>query len=194
MSDEAKIPTIASEASVPPEIAQQAVALLEIAAEAHVPAETSVPLAIANQIELAIEQEIGAPFGIVEQPAEPSALIDAEPAGQSAPSGLETALEKPHNAAKRQTATGLSITAISFSLTFVLASVALLMGFIPATTRSIVLPVDIDIGVVLLTVPLCALVLAMLLEAIRAAVKGMPRSVPRPAITLSQWRPGTGEG
>ena len=72
-----------------------------------------------------------------------------------------------------------SAAAISFSLTFVGASVALLTGALSPSITAMPLPVDV--GVLLLMVPLCALVLAMLVEVLRAALGGAPphRSAPR---------------
>ena len=61
------------------------------------------------------------------------------------------------------------ITAISFSLTFAGVSIALLAGLLPTRFASLSMPVDM--GVVLLTVPLCALILAMVAEVLRAAIQ-----------------------
>lgn len=82
-------------------------------------------------------------------------------------------------------------TAISFSLTFVGAGIALLFGYLPTH-----LPLGgepIDTGVVLLFVPLCALLLAILVEASRSVLKD---TTPAPQRTnpLAAWRPGQGEG
>ncbi len=86
-----------------------------------------------------------------------------------------------------------TITTISFSLTFVGVSLLLLAGFLPPAFASLEVPVDI--GVLLLIVPLCALVLAMMAEVLRAAIRGTPpRRASRNATTLSEWRPGHGEG
>jgi uncharacterized membrane protein YidH (DUF202 family) len=86
-----------------------------------------------------------------------------------------------------------SVTAISFSLTFVLMSVALLAGVMPQSFAA--LPMPVDLGVLLLMVPLCALVLAIMAEALRAAMQGVPSGkARRTATALSQWRPGHGEG
>lgn len=86
-----------------------------------------------------------------------------------------------------------TIVAISFSLTFVGVSLALLAGVLPPSFAALRGPVDL--GVLLLVVPLCALVLAMAAEVLRAAVRELPRVKPvRNATTLSQWKPGHGEG
>ena len=86
-----------------------------------------------------------------------------------------------------------SVTAISFSLTFVAVSLALLAGLLPA--RVATLGGTVDTGVVLLFLPLCALALALIAEVLRAVVKGqlLSGSVRR-APPLSRWRPGNGEG
>lgn len=97
--------------------------------------------------------------------------------------------------AQRATATppergvGLTaITAISFSLTFVAVSVALLTGLLPPAFDAIRLPVDL--GVLLLIVPLCALVFAIVAEVLRSAIS----DARRPAVDAAAWRPGRGEG
>lgn len=95
---------------------------------------------------------------------------------------------------RRQSAGSLaSVFAISFSLTFVAAGMLLLAGVLPPALSTLNPPVEL--GVLLLLVPLCALVLAILFEVLRAAIKGLPRvPVPRAAPALSDWRPGHGEG
>ena len=92
-----------------------------------------------------------------------------------------------------------TIAAISFSLTFVGVSVALLAGVLPRDLTA--LDLGVDMGVVLLMVPVCALVLATLLEVVRTAIRGLPRiRPPRPATILSaapassmDWRPALRE-
>jgi hypothetical protein len=87
----------------------------------------------------------------------------------------------------------IAVTAISFSLTFVGVSLALLAGVLPPSFASLQPPVDL--GVVLLMVPLFALVFAMMAEALRAALKGTPRPhVHRAVVALNTWQPGRGEG
>ena len=86
-----------------------------------------------------------------------------------------------------------SVTAISFSLTFVVVSIALLTGMLPPGLVALAMPVDL--GVLLLIVPLTALVLAILAEAFRGALRGVPTThTPRTVTALSDWRPGHGEG
>ena len=87
-------------------------------------------------------------------------------------------------------------TVIGFSLTFVGAGVAVLLGLLPDDVSPIASAFGpIDSGVVLLLVPLCALVFAMLVEATRLALRGpLQIAQPRPTPVLSEWRPGHGEG
>lgn len=84
-------------------------------------------------------------------------------------------------------------TAISFSLTFVGAGIALLLGIIPP--RTIVGAGEIDTAVVLLFVPLCALILAILVEVVRAILReGLQAPKAHQSNPLSAWKPGHGEG
>jgi hypothetical protein len=84
-------------------------------------------------------------------------------------------------------------TAISFSLTFVGAGVALLLGMVP---NSLLLGAQqVDTGVVLLLVPVCALLAAMIFEAVRASLNdGIEQHPAARATALSAWKPGRGEG
>lgn len=86
-----------------------------------------------------------------------------------------------------------SVTAISFSLTFVGVSLALLAGVLPERVAQF--GASIDVGVLLLFLPLCALAFAISIEVVRAARKGTLRSGAPPRMRpLSGWRPGPGEG
>lgn len=83
--------------------------------------------------------------------------------------------------------------AIGFSLTFVGAGIAMLLGFIPP--RTLVGSGELDTSVVLLFVPLCALVFALLVEVARTTMAGgLRQEPPRPTNPLAAWRPGNGEG
>jgi hypothetical protein len=123
---------------------------------------------------------------------------EAEPVAETAhPSVSETEPEKPLVPKfvvpkKRPSWTPTSISAIGFSLTFVLVSFALLVGVLPPTVAA--LPGPVDLGVLLLMVPLCALTLAMMVEVLRAAFSGSPQKRTRTVTALSDWRPGHGEG
>jgi hypothetical protein len=136
-----------------------------------------------------------------EAPAPAAEMLVIEPAApetealDSAEDEVEEIVEiVPVQPRRRQNGWQLAtITAISFSLTFVGVSIALLFGVLPPAFASIQPPVDL--GVVVLMVPLCALVFTMLAEVLRAAIKGLPRiRAPRPTPALSTWRPGHGEG
>ena len=84
-------------------------------------------------------------------------------------------------------------TVIAFSLTFVAAGIAMLAGLVPQ--RILLGSETIDASVVLLFVPLCALTLAILVEAVRATMTGSYRHAAQPqANPLEPWRPGQGEG
>ena len=84
-------------------------------------------------------------------------------------------------------------TAISFSLTFVGAGVAQLLGLIPADM--VLFDGEVDTAVVLLTVPLCALLLAIIAEALRATISGnLQPPEPQRQGQLTAWKPGHGEG
>ena len=81
--------------------------------------------------------------------------------------------------------------AISFSLTFVIAIAAFALGLVPALDFG----GSIETGVVLLFVPLCALVFAILAEAVRGSLaRSFKPEAPRAANPLAAWRPGHGEG
>ena len=83
---------------------------------------------------------------------------------------------------------------IGFSLTLVGTGVAMLLGLVPQR----MLPVldGIDATIILLFLPLCALTLAILAEAVRSTLTGSFRPVPvrSHATRLEPWRPGRGEG
>lgn len=83
--------------------------------------------------------------------------------------------------------------AISFSLTFVGAGVALLLGLVPQNL--LFGAQQVDTGVVLLFVPLCALLLAIMVETVRATLNNGIAKAPAPRVNaLSAWKPGQGEG
>ncbi len=82
---------------------------------------------------------------------------------------------------------------IGFSLTLVGAGVAMLLGLVP---RRMLPALDgIDVTILLLFVPLCALTLAILAEAVRTAFTGsFRRATISQGNPLEPWRPGRGEG
>ncbi len=80
---------------------------------------------------------------------------------------------------------------IAFSLTLLGASVAIVTGIVPLRAYSFAQKVDI--GAVLLFVPLCALILAVLSEVVRLTIRGGSDS-PIYATVAPAWTPGHGEG
>lgn len=87
-----------------------------------------------------------------------------------------------------------SATSIAFSLAFFAGGLALLLGLVPMPIAN--WPASVDLGVLVLMVPLCALSLAIVAEVLRAAITTSLPSVqpPRLVAALSDWRPGHGEG
>lgn len=83
-------------------------------------------------------------------------------------------------------------TAISFSLTFVGAGVALLLGLVPESLSFG--GMALDTGVVLLIVPLSALMLAILFEATIAIFRDSSGPAAADHHRLGAWKPGEGEG
>lgn len=83
---------------------------------------------------------------------------------------------------------------IAFSLTLVGAGLAMLFGFVPH--RMLPALDGIDATILLLFVPLCALTLAILAEAVRATFSGSVRPVEARShvARLEPWRPGENEG
>jgi hypothetical protein len=152
-------------------------------------------------IEIAVGETQPVEAQPVEAPAVEAELAEAKPA-EAEPTDVEAeeyaAPETPPllgAAPRRRTLNWsvTSVTAISFSLTFVLMSIALVVGLLPPDMASLTMPVDL--GVLLLIVPLSALVLAIMAEALRIVVRGVPvHRAPRTVTALSDWRPGRGEG
>lgn len=94
---------------------------------------------------------------------------------------------------KRSSRNLVSASIVSFSLTFAGVSLAVLAGYLP--TQQALLTGKLDAEVVLLFVPLCALVLAIVAEVLRIAAKGPLRSTTARRMTpLTEWKPGHGEG
>lgn len=83
---------------------------------------------------------------------------------------------------------------IGFSLTLVITGIAMLAGLVPQ--RMLPALDGIDATILLLFVPLCALTLAILAEAVRATMTGgfSPVGARSHENPLEAWRPGRGEG
>jgi len=100
---------------------------------------------------------------------------------------------KPHPLQGKGAQRLSSAALIGFSLTLVGAGIAMLAGLVPQ--RMLPALDGIDAAVLLLFVPLCALTLAILAEAVRTSFSG---SFNRVALTrgnaFEPWRPGRGEG
>ena len=92
--------------------------------------------------------------------------------------------KRPRTDQKPPREAAMTVAAISFSLTFVGVSLALLSGLLPPRVSS--LGGSVDTAVVLLFVPLCALVFTIVAEVFRATLAGA-RPSPAP---LGGWRPG----
>lgn len=86
-----------------------------------------------------------------------------------------------------------AVAAITFALVFLGVIAAFALGALPAETLTF--GGNVEAGVVLLFVPLCALIFAVLVEVIRSALTssfGPPQ--PRSHRPMLNWRPGHGEG
>lgn len=97
-------------------------------------------------------------------------------------------------AARRKALT--TVTVISFSLTFLLGGLAILLGLLPPNLQAVESALGrIDTGVVLLLVPVVALIAAIVVEATRLALRGpVVIDQTRPVGPLTDWKPGNGEG
>lgn len=115
----------------------------------------------------------------------------AEPAEEPFEDSDATEQEAARPATRRRLDLALSwsrasIAVVSFSLTFVAGGVALLAGLLPLSLTAV--DASVDLGVLMLMVPVCALVLTMLVEVARTALSGLPRVQPqRPVPALSNW-------
>lgn len=109
-----------------------------------------------------------------------------------------TGRRSPKTSGTRRAADGTwalaSATSIAFSLAFFAGGLALLLGLVPMPIAN--WPASVDLGVLVLMVPLCALCLAIVVEVLRAAItSSLPKvQPPRLVAALSDWRPGHGEG
>jgi len=103
----------------------------------------------------------------------------------------------PNRKPRQRQGTGVkrlsSAAIIAFSLTLVGAGVAMLIGLVPQ--RMLPALDGMDATVLLLFLPLCALTLAILAEAVRTSFSGsFRRAVLSKSNPLEPWRPGRGEG
>ncbi|MEO6395053.1 MAG: hypothetical protein ABIO40_04005 [Devosia sp.] len=115
-----------------------------------------------------------------------SPMQDASPEQDVSPE--QDASPKPSTSRRSvQLVTG---AAVSFSLTLLAGSYAVLSGSVPLRINAIE---RVDIGAMLLFAPVCALVLALLFEATRLALKG-PLEMAEPRAIPIDWSPGHREG
>lgn len=86
-----------------------------------------------------------------------------------------------------------AIASITFALVFLVAIGAFALGALPS--EALTFGGNVEAGVVLLFVPLCALIFAVLVEVIRSALtQSFAPRTPRVDNAVLGWRPGHGEG
>jgi hypothetical protein len=85
----------------------------------------------------------------------------------------------------------VTAAAVSFSLTLLAGSVAVLGGYVPLQGMSFV--ARTDLGALLMFAPVCALILALLFEVARLAIR-TPLDMPEPRLVTLRWHPGDREG
>jgi hypothetical protein len=96
------------------------------------------------------------------------------------------------SASRRRATKFTTATVVSFSLTLFAASVAVLSGSVPL--RALTSIERIDLGMMLFIAPIVALVLAVMVEAIRIAMSSQPLPEPRRQQVVRNWTPGSREG
>ena len=104
-----------------------------------------------------------------------------------APAQAETSPAK-----KRRIRAFTTATVISFSLTLLAGSIAVLTNIVPL--RSLTLGERVDVGAMLFIAPVLALVLGIMFEATRIALSREALPEPRRQQVVRNWRPGRGEG
>ena len=92
---------------------------------------------------------------------------------------------------RRKAVAFTTATIVSFSLTLLGASVAVLSGLVPL--RSLSLGERVDVGALLFLTPLVALLLAVCFEVVRIALRSADLPEPRRRQAV-QWSPGRREG
>ena len=85
----------------------------------------------------------------------------------------------------------VTIAIVGFSLTLLIAGLALLGGYMPFKGMS--LGARVDLGALLLFAPVCALTFAIVAEVIRIALKS-PLTFTEPETRRLRWSPGQREG
>jgi hypothetical protein len=141
-------------------------------------------------------------------------MTDIEPPPEVAPEILETAVaeaiaEPPPEPAepvsdlaeelaaaepavdRRPSRQLVTAAATSFSLTLLAGSIAVIGGYVPLQGMSTI--ARTDLGAMLMFAPVCALILALLFEVARLALKA-PLDMPEPRLVTLRWQPGDREG
>ena len=85
-----------------------------------------------------------------------------------------------------------TVTVVSFSLTLLAGSIAVLTNMVPLDFLS--LGDRVDLGAMLFVAPVLALVLAVVFETTRIALKREPLPEPRRRQVVRNWSPGRREG
>lgn len=106
----------------------------------------------------------------------------------SAPAETSDTSAKPR---RRRGDAFTTATIVSFSLTLLCGSFAILFGLVPM--HAVSTPMRIDIGALLFVMPVVALVLAVCFEVIRIALRSPELPEPRRRQAV-RWSPGRREG
>ena len=99
--------------------------------------------------------------------------------------------KKPHNSSRQRARAFTTTTIVSFSLTILAASIAVLAGLVPLKPMSFA--ERIDVGSLLFVAPIVALVLAIVFEVTRIALTRPDLPEPRRQQAV-RWSPGRREG
>ena len=94
--------------------------------------------------------------------------------------------------ARRRTNAFTTATVVSFSLTLLAGSIAVLSNAVPL--RALSLGERVDLGAMLFVAPVFALILGVVFETARIALKREPLPEPRRQQAVRNWTPGTREG
>lgn len=97
----------------------------------------------------------------------------------------------PRKSANRRARAFTTATIVSFSLTILAASIAILAGLVPL--KSISFAERVDVGSLLFVTPIVALVLAIVFEVARIALTRPDLPEPRRQQSV-RWSPGRREG
>lgn len=95
-------------------------------------------------------------------------------------------------ARKRRARAFTTATVVSFSLTLLAGSVAVLTNLVPL--RALTFGERIDLGAMLFVAPVLALVLGIMFEAVRMAMSREALPEPRRQQVVRNWQPGRREG